>query len=225
MTTYNRQQIQKVINTHRFEYQSIDLPFGLHTKGDKRNSDLDIILDKDLNNKSVLDIGCAYGYFCFEAEKRGSTEIYGTELKPHRFKGATLLKDIKNSKVNFLKQDLMDTPIDKTFDIILLLNVIHHLKYPIYFMKILSDMCNEKIVIEYPTTNDPKFSKTINYNSKLNSIPIIGVSLLDKGNDQTFLFNDSALKRILIDNNKLFKKVEFFDSHYVKGRRIAIFYK
>ena len=58
----------------------------------------------------------------------------------------------------------------------------------------------------------------------LASLPLIGVSLM-KEKGQTFVFNESALERILIQNSKLFKRVEFFDSNFSKERKIAIFYK
>ena len=55
-------------------------------------------------------------------------------------------------------------------------------------------------------------------------MPLIGVSLM-KEKGQTFVFNESALERILIQNSKLFKRVEFFDSNFSEERKIAIFYK
>ena len=105
MTKYTKEQIEKIISEHKFEYQKIELPYNLSTPGSERDTDLDTILGGVIENKSVLDIGSAYGYFCFEAEKRGASYVCGTELKEHRFKGAELLKDIKGSSVDFLNFD------------------------------------------------------------------------------------------------------------------------
>jgi len=246
MTKYTKEQIEKIISEHKFEYQKIELPFDLSTPGSERDTDLDTILGGVIENKSVLDIGSAYGYFCFEAEKRGASYVCGTELKEHRFKGAELLKDIKNSSVDFLNFDILEKPINKKFDIVLLLNVIHHLEYPIYFLKLLSEICTEKLVIEFPTTNDEiynrkydnsfkvKINRFLNRNfgfkwefkndNDISSLPLIGVSLM-KEKGQTFVFNESALERILIQNSKLFKRVEFFESNFSKERKIGVFYK
>ncbi len=246
MTKYTKQQIEKIISENRFEYQKIELPYNLSTPGSERDSDLDKILGGEIEGKSILDIGSAYGYFCFEAEKRGASYVCGTELKEHRFKGAQLLKDIKNSSVDFLNFDILEKPINKKFDIVLLLNVIHHLEYPIYFLKLLSEMCNDRLVIEFPTTNDIIFNRKSDNNLKIRinrflnrnfgikwkrknhndmtSLPLIGVSLM-KEKGQTFVFNESALERILIQNSKLFKRVEFFNSNFSEERRIGIFYK
>jgi len=246
MTKYTKEQIEKIISEHKFEYQKIALPYDLSTPGSERDTDLDTILGGIIENKSVLDIGSAYGYFCFEAEKRGASYVCGTELKEHRFKGAKLLKDIKGSSVDFLNFDILEKPINKQFDIVLLLNVIHHLEYPIYFLKLLSEICTEKLVIEFPTTNDEiynrkydnsfkvKINRFLNRNfgfkwefkndNDISSLPLIGVSLM-KEKGQTFVFNESALERILIQNSKLFKRVEFFDSNFSKERKIGVFYK
>ena len=62
------------------------------------------------------------------------------------------------------------------------------------------------------------------FKNDFSSLPLIGVSLM-KEKGQTFVFNESALERILIQNSKLFKRVEFFDSNFSEERKIAIFYK
>ena len=43
--------------------------------------------------------------------------------------------------------------------------------------------------------------------------------------EETFVFNESALERILIHNSKLFNKVKFVNSNFYPERRIGIFYK
>ena len=246
MTKYSKEEIKKIISEHKFEYQKIPLPYNLSTPGSDRHVDIETILGKDLKECSVLDIGSAYGYFCFEAEKRGASYVCGTEIKSHRFAGANLLKDIKESSVEFLNYDILEKPLNKKFDVILLLNVIHHLEYPMYFLKILSELCTDRLIIEFPTTNDKIFNRKSDNAFKIkisrllerilgikwsfpnkndfSALPLIGVSLI-KEKGQTFLFNKSALERILIENSKLFKRVEFFDSNFSKERKIGIFYK
>ncbi len=221
---YSEKEVREILDHHDFGYQKIDLPYNLSTAGKSRTSTLDKILERRLDNKSVLDIGCAYGYFCFEAEKRNAKEVVGTELKDERFIGANIIKEIIGSKVEFLKQDVVFDPIGRKFDIVLLLNVIHHLKYPMYALKVLSEMCKEKMIIEFPTVADTKFQSTLKYGIKDKKLPLIGVSLLSR-RDQTFLFNDEAMRRILLDHDQLFRKVEFFESPFVKERRIAVCYK
>ncbi len=86
-----------------------------------------------------------------------------------------------------------------------MLNVIHHLKEPIKAIRKASILCQEKLIIEFPTLLDQKFQSTVKENnlSLQNSLPLIGVSLLNKF-DQTFLFSEKAIYRILCEYDTLF---------------------
>lgn len=223
--TYSKEEIEQILDNFRFEYQSIPLPYGLSTTGNNRFDSAAKILPEDLTGKTVLDIGSAYGYFCFEAEKRNSQKVVGTELKPYRYLGANIIKDIKQSEVEFLNKDiLVDKPIDREFDIVLMLNVIHHLPFPIYSLHQASKYTKELLIIEFPTLDDKKFKKT-HFSRIINSdMPYIGVSKL-KEKDQTFVFSPSSLKRILVENNKYFSRIEFKDSPMSDDRKIAFCYK
>ena len=220
---YSKSEIEYIVTNFRFEYQQIDLPCGISTKGDLRKNTLEYIFKGNLEGKSILDVGCAYGYFCFEAEKYGAKRILGTELKTHRFVGANILKTILKSKAEFINRDIIKEKLEEKFDVILLLNVIHHLEFPFYSLKVLSDLCLDTLIIEFPTTDDVKFKSTLKkyrwFKSSKN--PYVGVSLL-KEKDQTFVFNEEALKRAVVDNFGYFKSIEFHKSPFNKKRKIAI---
>jgi hypothetical protein len=104
------------------------------------------------------------------------------------------------------------------------LNVIHHLKEPINVLRNLSLITKEKLIVEFPTFSDPKFRKKaqIYFPWLFNRLPIIGVSSLsDKRTNQTFIFTPSAIKKVLLDHDKLFETIDIFRSPF-KGRQIAI---
>ncbi|OLT62941.1 class I SAM-dependent methyltransferase [Moorena bouillonii] len=218
-----------------FSHQKIEVYPNKFTPGQYKSANL-IVLDQDLKGKSVLDIGCAYGYFCFEAEKRNASRVVGTEVKHHRFLGCNILKEILGKRSVFLEQDIFTDPLKEKFDIVLLLNVIHQLKEPIKALRTISQLCNEKLIIEFPTLSDQRFKSTISSSiiSALqnlldrdrsdSSLPLIGVSLYST-KDQTFLFSKEALKRILLDHDKLFQKIEFKQSKISPESTIAICYK
>lgn len=222
---YSKTEIQRILAENKFEYHRVRLPYGLSTPGEDRSSTFSRIFADSLDSKSVLDIGCANGYFCFEAEALGATRVVGVELMDNRYKHALLLKEILESNVEFIQQDILNETLAEKFDYVLLLNVIHHLKEPMLGLRKLASITKEKLVIEFPTFKDPKFRKysKIRFPFIYNKLPLIGVSSLQNRHvDQTFVFSPKAITNILLDHEKLFTSVEFFDSPMSSGRQIAI---
>jgi SAM-dependent methyltransferase len=98
-------------------------------------------------DKSVVDYGCNYGYFSFKAERAGASSVIGIDTQGV----LTLTRRIawvKHSNILFRPADLLNyVPPDS--DIILALNVLHHLNYD---RQVLNNMFNHgsTIVIECP---------------------------------------------------------------------------
>lgn len=223
---YTKEQIENVLRQHKFvPYHRVNLPFGLHTPGADRSETRDLIFPESLAGETVLDVGSALGYFCFEAEAKGAERVVGVELKEERFRDAMLLKDLKASKVDFLQRDIVLNPLEESFDYVLLLNVIHHLKEPFRFMRQLSSITRKCLIIEFPTFADHKFRKTADIDdpSPYNRLPLVGVSSMS-GAEQTFVFTPKAIRRALLDHERLFAKVNMLRSP-MPGRRIAMCYK
>ncbi len=222
---YTKEDLEKLLAEHRFEYHRIDLPWGLHTSGRDRSTTRDLIFPASLAGKTILDVGCALGYFCFEAEARGAAKVIGTELKEKRFRDALLLKDIKGSKVEFFQRDIFTDPLDQQFDYVLFLNVIHHLRDPLQAISRLSSMALNRLIIEFPTFEDQKFKRTahVRFPFFYHRLPLIGVSSRTKA-DQTFVFTPRAMRSMLLDDELLFKRVEILRSP-MQGRAIAICHK
>lgn len=220
---FTKEQIENILQERNFNYHRVDLPFGLHTRGVDRSATRDLIFPKSLAGKTVLDVGCALGYFCFEAETRGAARAVGVELREDRFHDAMLLKDIKESRVDFLQRDIISEPLDEHFDVILLLNVIHHLNDPIGIIRQLASITEERLVIEFPTFADSKFRENarIMFPFVFNRLPLIGV---DSRPRRTFVFAPPVFKRMLVDHESLFERVEILRSPMPR-RAIAICYK
>ena len=227
-TNYSKEEIEQILHDEYFHYHRVNLPYGLHTPGRDRSSTRDLIFPQSLTGKSVVDIGCALGYFCFEAEAKGATRVLGIELDEERFRQACLLKRIIGSNVEFIKRDILQEPLDERFDYVCFLNVIHHLDEPIRAIHQLSSITRERLIIEFPTLQDPKFRKTtrIRFPKHYDRMPLIGVSS-KKGTSkkaeggQTFVFTPTAMRRILLDHRRLFSNIELVDSP-VAGRKIAL---
>ena len=227
-TNYSKEEIEKILREERFGYHRVNLPYGLHTRGRDRSQTRDLIFPESLAGKSVLDIGSALGYFCFEAEAKGATRVLGVELDPERFRQACLLKRIIGSQVEFEQRDILEQPLTEQFDYVCFLNVIHHLDEPMHAIHQLAAIARELFIIEFPTMKDAKFRKTarILFPGRYNRLPVIGVSSKrgtskKKEGGQTFVFSPAAILRIVQDHRALFRSVKMVDSP-VAGRKIAL---
>ena len=217
--TATREEVEALLREHNFRYHRVPLPHGLATPGRDRTETANLIFSDSVEGKSVLDVGCALGFFCFEAEKRGARRVVGSELKDDRFEHANLLKGVLESKVEFVGRDLLAADPAETFDIVLALNVIHHLPEPITALKRLSALASERLILEFPTFADPKFRKGtgIRFWRLYDRRPLLGVSTQKAG--QTFVFTRRAIRRILRDHCGI-REVSFARSP-MQGRTIA----
>ena len=102
------------------------------------------IIPENLENKTVLDIGAADGYYSFLCESRGAKKVVAVDWT--EFPGFTVTHKVLNSKVEFRKLVIDDSTIGFTkiksqvgtideikekFDIILLFGVLYHIPSPI----------------------------------------------------------------------------------------------
>jgi SAM-dependent methyltransferase len=223
VSAWTKDAIERLLASQDFKYHKVPLPFGLATPGQDRSDTAAIVLPASLAGKSVLDVGCALGYFSFEAEKRGASRVVGVELRDDRFAQANQLKDVLASRVEFVQKDVLADDVGGPFDLVLFLNVIHHLKEPMTSLRRLAAITRGRLVVEFPTFRDEKFMKSagIRWPGRYDALPLIGVSSLAKGTDQTFVFTPEAIRRVLLDHERLFARVEIIPSP-MKGRMIAV---
>jgi SAM-dependent methyltransferase len=222
-SSYSRSEIESVLRDGHFGYHRIELPYGLHTRGQDRSDTCDMVLPESLAGKTVLDVGAAHGYFCFEAEQRGASRVVGVDVRDDRVRDALLLKDIKGSNVDFVLRDIVSEPLGERFDYVLLLNVVHHLLEPIHVLRQLASITRERLAIEFPTLADPKFLGSLDspLPPDCNMAPLIGVSSMRREVGQTFVFSPLAMERILLDHDLLFDNVRILESR-TPGRAIAL---
>jgi len=102
------------------------------------------IIPENLENKTVLDIGTADGYYSFLCESRGAKKVVAVDWT--EFPGFTVTHKVLNSKVEFRKLVIDDSTIGFTkiksqvgtideikekFDVVLLFGVLYHIPSPI----------------------------------------------------------------------------------------------
>lgn len=140
---------------------SIELEEGLKTPGqtDPRLDKLDRIgLADDLSGKSVIDIGAWDGFFSFEAERRGADDVFAIDdlsWDPNLSvgsgkRGFDFCVSFFNSHVRSKKMSLyeLDPEIHGKYDIVLLLGVLYHLKYPFLGIEKARSVCKGMIILE-----------------------------------------------------------------------------
>ncbi|MFC1917414.1 class I SAM-dependent methyltransferase [Chloroflexota bacterium] len=116
--------------SHDKYYQDIELPSGLVIPGYSRSHETWARLSQiiDFKDKTILDIGCCHGFICFKAEEAGAQEITGMELNDDAIAVVRQVAWLKKSKARFLQGNLATLKADRTYDIVLALNMLHHVK-------------------------------------------------------------------------------------------------
>ncbi len=62
----------------RLIYQSIDIG-DIHIVGRRGRKRIELMGNSSLKGKSVIDCGCSYGMFCFDAKDRGADYVLGVD--------------------------------------------------------------------------------------------------------------------------------------------------
>jgi SAM-dependent methyltransferase len=230
---WSKERIESFLSDNRFTYQDVELPYGLRTGGVDRSATARRVFPDDLSGNSVLDIGCMYGYFCFEAEARGASKVVGIDVNLENIGKCQAIADMKGSKCRFLQHDIERDELDEKFDYILCLNVLHHLRNPISALDILLAMTTERLILEIAS-----FSRVDRRKSRvstmiaplLDRLPIIylGDSTIGERksdvSSQTFFITRRASEALLLGHRRSVARLEYADEGH-KGRYTVIVHK
>lgn len=147
----NPEQLKEMNEIQWWHTMSLD---GATTKGvDRSQEKLQAIqMPKDLKEKTVIDIGAWDGFFSFEAEKRGAivlaidSVMWQEEHKTFTTKkrGFDFAHKILKSKVISKEEEVMDLSKGRngeTFDLVLCLGILYHMKDPFGMCQVMHDIC------------------------------------------------------------------------------------
>ena len=103
----------------------------------------------DLQGKRVLDVGTRDGFFAFECERRGA-EVVALDYADMDLTGFGVAKRIYGSQVEYVQANVYDLSPDQlgTFDIVLFLGVLYHLRHPLLALDRLRGLCRELLIVE-----------------------------------------------------------------------------
>jgi len=149
-----REEVAKTGWFHR-----IDLGQGLITPG-VDNSPAKLVrleMPMSLEGKAVLDIGAWDGFFSFEAERRGAKRVLAADSFVWQGKhpgcskaGFNLARAALGSNVEDVLVEVYDLDPKKigTFDLVLFLGVLYHLRHPFLALERVSDVTGDHLILE-----------------------------------------------------------------------------
>jgi tRNA (mo5U34)-methyltransferase len=140
-------------------------------------------LPADLRGQRVLDVGAWNGCFSFECERRGADEVVALSLEDPDESGFNRLKSILSSRVAYVRQSIYTVAAATlgTFDLVLFLGVLYHLRYPLLAIDKLRQVCRGKVLVEshvidnymtLPTPDGAKVVRLSDLNRQLPGIPL-----------------------------------------------------
>jgi SAM-dependent methyltransferase len=242
MTTYvPREDIEYFLRNGDFSgYQSVPLPHGLEVPGISRQAAADVVFDSDLTGKTVLDVGTYYGFFPAEAIKRGAAAATGVEAKPERYEIANRIAELHGNTYQIVLGNIEELDLTSRFDIVLFLNVLHHLRDPAACIRQLARLTNERLIVEFCLPNDPALLRGVlpwrgrsvvfrkvraRIRSKLldlvgGNLPLMAVGA--RPYHRTFYMNPGAFRNMFVVHEGLFSEVEFLPSPTSQFRMFAI---
>jgi len=230
-TKWTEEEVRAFLESENLSYQNIELPYGLSTGGKDRSWTCERIFAEDMGGKSVLDIGTKYGYFCFEALKRGADRVVGIDVNPEDIRKAKMLADCLGAEVEFLRLDIEREELTEKFDYVLCLNLLHHLKNPIGLLDKVIDLTKERLILEIASLyrhDHKKMGISLIQRHFLKRTPAIIVDrngMSGRGHSQKFFMNIPAVENLLLHHRKMFARVNSFPSEFGRGRFISIGYK
>ena len=140
-------------------FHSIELAPGFVTPGaaDTR-AQIPRLHLPDLRGKTVLDVGAWDGFFSFEAERRGAVRVVAADSFAWQARGdATgkagfdLARRALGSKVEDVEVDVLDISpetVGGTFDVVLFLGVLYHMRHPLLAIEKLRSVTRELLILE-----------------------------------------------------------------------------
>lgn len=151
-------ELRQRIDAVPYWHHTIDLGHGVLTPGgggDTAHGLERIALPQDLTGKTVLDIGAWDGFYSFECERRGAARVVASDhyIWHQAWAGKSgfeLARSTLGSNVEDLDIDVFDISPETvgTFDIVLFLGVLYHLRDPFGGLTRAASVAQELLIVE-----------------------------------------------------------------------------
>ena len=102
----------------------------------------------DLSGKSVLDIGCNGGFYSLEMKRRGAARVLGVDSDERYLAQARFAAEVAGADIEFRRLSVYDLPsLGETFDLVLFMGVLYHLRHPLLALDILHDCVTRDLLV------------------------------------------------------------------------------
>ncbi len=118
-------------------------------------------LPDDLTGLRVLDVGCAEGFFSFEAERRGAAEVVGIDSFPDSARRFNICRNALGSKATAYLCNVYDLSPRTfgTFDLVLFYGVLYHLRHPLLALEKILEVCTGTMLLQTAVAEPPGLSE------------------------------------------------------------------
>lgn len=153
MELTHRDWLKDRIEAEDYWFHQIDLGDGLVTPG-WSNARVDKLpyfgLPDDMSGMRVLDIGCAEGFFSFEAERRGAAEVVAIDGWPDSIRRFNICRDALGSKVTAHDATVYDLDPKSfgTFDLVMFFGVLYHLRHPLLSIQRIASVATGTLLLQ-----------------------------------------------------------------------------
>lgn len=143
----NRDELSRRVHALGDWFQNIDLggvkTAPSHFLGDYPNCKwqrFEHAIPKDLQGKSVLDIGCNAGFYTIEFKRRGAGRTVGIDSDERYLNQARLAAEVCGAEIEFIQMDVYEVAsLRERFDVVLFMGVLYHLRHPLLALDILHE--------------------------------------------------------------------------------------
>ncbi len=119
-------------------------------------------LPDDMTGMRVLDIGCAEGFFSFEAERRNAGEVVAIDSFPDSIRRFNICRSAYGSRATAYLCNVYDLSPRTfgTFDMIFFFGVLYHLRHPLLALEKIFQVCAGSLLLQTAVIEPPGMTDT-----------------------------------------------------------------
>jgi hypothetical protein len=145
-----------------FPYQRLTYKGKILAWGRDRAATYRLLFPTAPFGKTILDVGCHRGFYCFQAASEGAKYCLGIDIDPGRIgKGQALIQQERIPNIDLVAADIHRYNFNCSYDITLCLNLLQHLKTIDRVEELLTrlhQVATERLILVVPLTTTPGLS-------------------------------------------------------------------